>query len=152
LTGDAKKIVFPQAQMKDKSHDFSFSGIKTSVSYYIEKNRRKIDAGEISVNDIAAAFQKSVTRAISNKLKRVCSECGAKIVALTGGVAANAYLKKEVDNFAASRGIKVFTPSLRLCTDNAAMVAYAGWVKFLNGHESGMDIEAVPDLKVSEVT
>lgn len=146
--GDAKKIVFPQAQMKDKSHDFSFSGIKTSVLYYIERNKARLASGEITVNDVAAAFQKSVTRAISNKLKRICAEYKIKSIAVTGGVAANSYLKNEVDKFAVAKGIKVFVPSLKLCTDNAAMIAYVGWEYLKRGVESVLELEAVPDLKI----
>ena len=146
--GDAKKIVFPQAQMKDKSHDFSFSGIKTSVLYYIERNRARLANGEITVEDIAAAFQKSITRAIANKMRRIHAEYGIKSIAITGGVAANSYLRSEIEKFAATKGIKVFVPSLQLCTDNAAMIAYAGWMRLKNGIESGLDLEAEPDLKV----
>lgn len=148
VKGDAKKIVFPQAQMKDKSFDFSFSGIKTSVLYYIERNKAKIEAGEITAADIAAAFQKSITRAISNKMRRIYRQYGVKRLAITGGVAANEYLKMEIGKFAAEKGIKVYVPSLKLCTDNAAMIAYAGWQYLKRGVESGLELEAEPDLKL----
>jgi N6-L-threonylcarbamoyladenine synthase len=148
--GDAKKIVFPQAQMKDKSHDFSFSGIKTSVLYYIERNKTRLANGEITVEDIAAAFQKSITRAIANKMRRIYGDYKIQSIAITGGVAANSYLKNEIEKFAATKGIKVFVPSLQLCTDNAAMIAYAGWERLKRGLESDMELEAEPDLKVLE--
>jgi N6-L-threonylcarbamoyladenine synthase len=146
--GDAKKIVFPQAQMKDKSHDFSFSGIKTSVLYYIERNSARLVSGEITVEDIAAAFQKSVTRGIANKMRRIYEDYKINSMAITGGVAANTFLKMEIEKVAREKGIKVFVPSMQLCTDNAAMVAYAGWERLRRGIVSEMEIEAAPDLKV----
>jgi N6-L-threonylcarbamoyladenine synthase len=148
--GDAKKITFPQAQMKDKSHDFSFSGIKTSVLYYIERNKARLANGEITVEDIAAAFQKSITRAIANKMRRIYGDYKIQSIAITGGVAANSYLKNEIEKFAAAKGIKVFVPSMKLCTDNAAMIAYAGWERLKRGIVSEMDLEAEPDLKILE--
>lgn len=146
--GDPKKTVFPQAHMKDKSFDFSFSGIKTSVLYYIQRNKAKIDSGEVTVQDIAAAFQKSITRAIANKMRRIYAEYKVKRIAITGGVAANAVLKMEIEKFAAEKNIEVFVPSMALCTDNAAMVAYTGWEYLKRGKTSPLDIEAEPDLKV----
>ena len=148
LKGDASKITFPQAQMKDKSHDFSFSGIKTAVLYYIQRNKAKMDSGEITVNDIAAAFQKAVVRSISNKLRRIFSEYTIKAVAISGGVAANDYLQAEIRQFAAERKISFYTPSLKLCTDNAAMIAYTGYQYLKKGIFSGIDIEADPELRV----
>lgn len=149
LGGDASKINFPQAQMKDKSHDFSFSGIKTAVLYYIQRNGKKMESGEITVNDIAAAFQKAVVRSISNKLERIYSEYGIKAVVLSGGVAANIYLKEEIKKLAGRRGIHFYTPSMRLCTDNAAMIAYTGYMHLGTGSRSGMDLDVDPELKVA---
>jgi N6-L-threonylcarbamoyladenine synthase len=148
--GDAKKIVFPQAQMKDKSFDFSFSGIKTSVLYYIQRNKERMDKGEVSAADIAAAFQKSITRSIANKLRRIYNQYRVKNISISGGVAANSYLREELEKLAKEKGLKVFIPSMLLCTDNAGMVAYVGWEYLKRGVESGMELEAEPDLKVIE--
>jgi len=150
LKGDASKIIFPQAQMKDKSHDFSFSGIKTAVLYYIERNKSKLDSGGITVNDVAAAFQKAVVRSISNKLRRIYSEYNIGAVAISGGVAANNYLQEEVKKFTDERKIRFYTPSMRLCTDNAAMIGYTGYQYLKRGAFSGIDIEADPELMVAE--
>ena len=144
--GDASKIIFPQAQMKDKSHDFSFSGIKTAVLYYVQRNKAAIDKGEVTVNDIAAAFQKSIVRSISNKMRRIYEEYKIKSIAVSGGVAANAYLKDELQRFANDHNMRFFVPSMKLCTDNGAMIAYAGWQYLKNGISSTMDLEIQPDM------
>lgn len=147
-SGDDKKIVFPQAQMKDKSFDFSFSGLKTSVLYYVQRNKERIEKGDITVNDIAAAFQKTITRSIRNKMKRILEQYGLERIAITGGVAANAYLKNEITEMAAQKKIKVYVPRPELCTDNGAMIAFAGYMRLKAGFESGFDIEASADLKI----
>ncbi len=150
LKGDAKKIVFPQAQMKDGSEDFSFSGLKTSVLYYIKNNEQAIKNGEVSVEDIAAAFQKTIVRTIRNKVRRINEETPFKTLVLTGGVAANTYLKEELSAFCAEKNIGFYVPSFMLCTDNGGMIAYAGMVKYKAGQFSGFDLEAEPELKINQ--
>jgi N6-L-threonylcarbamoyladenine synthase len=146
MTGDSSKIIFPQAQMKDKSHDFSFSGIKTAVLYYIQRNKAAIDKGDVTVNDIAAAFQKSIVRSISNKMRRIYEEYKIKSIAISGGVAANAHLKGELERFARDNNMRFYVPSMKLCTDNGAMIAYTGWQYLKNGVSSSMDLEIQPEL------
>ncbi|HPD18166.1 MAG TPA: tRNA (adenosine(37)-N6)-threonylcarbamoyltransferase complex transferase subunit TsaD [Candidatus Goldiibacteriota bacterium] len=146
--GDAGKIVFPQSQMKDKSYDFSFSGLKTSVLYYLKNNKEAINHGKITINDIAAGFQKTVARTIVNKIKRICKEYKIDKIALTGGVAANSYLRQELMNFGQKKNVRIYVPSTTLCTDNAAMVAYVGWLKAKDEIYSDFDLEAEPGLKL----
>ncbi|HDT14909.1 MAG TPA: tRNA (adenosine(37)-N6)-threonylcarbamoyltransferase complex transferase subunit TsaD [Firmicutes bacterium] len=146
--GNAKSIVFPQARMKDSSFDFSFSGLKTSVLYYVRDNKKKIEAGEVSIGDIAASFQKTVARSILSRIKKVCAEYGLKTVAMSGGVAANRYLKEEIKKYADSQKISFYTPSPVLCTDNGAMIAYAGYQRLIRGEFSEYDLEAAPSLKI----
>ncbi len=146
--GDAKKIVFPQSQMKDKSYDFSFSGLKTSVLYYLANHKSDIKQGKVTINDIAAGFQKTVGRTIVNKIKRIYREYKPGKIALTGGVAANSYLRQELQEFGDEKKIKIYIPSISLCTDNAAMVAYAGWLKAKSDFFSDFDLEADPGLKL----
>ncbi|MCX7698371.1 MAG: tRNA (adenosine(37)-N6)-threonylcarbamoyltransferase complex transferase subunit TsaD [Candidatus Goldbacteria bacterium] len=146
--GDAQKITFPQSQMKDKSYDFSFSGLKTSVLYYLKNHSEDIKNGKITINDIAASFQKTVSRTIVNKIKRICKEYKVERIALTGGVAANSYLRHELQRFGDEKGIKIYIPSMALCTDNAAMVAYVGWLKASKKIYSDFTLEAEPGLKL----
>ncbi len=146
--GNPKKIVFPQAQMKDKSFDFSFSGIKTSVLYFLKENENKIKSGEITVQDIAAAFQKATIRAIVNKIKRIYKKYKIKNIAITGGVAANSYLKEEISLFAKEKNLDIFIPSPVLCTDNGAMVAYVGYLYMKQNKFSQWNLDIVPELKL----
>ncbi|MFP4465459.1 MAG: tRNA (adenosine(37)-N6)-threonylcarbamoyltransferase complex transferase subunit TsaD [Candidatus Goldiibacteriota bacterium] len=148
LKGDMNKIVFPQARMKDSSYDLSFSGLKTSVLYYVRGNREKIEKGEISIGDIAASFQKTVARSILSRIKTACREYGFNTIAMSGGVAANIYLKQEVKKYADSKGMKFYTPSPVLCTDNGAMIAYAGYERLKRGGYSEYSLEADPGLKI----
>ena len=148
IKGDAKKIVFPQAYMKDESFDFSFSGIKTSVLYFLQKNKAKIENGEITVSDIAAAFQKAAVRAIVNKIRRIYKKYRIKNIAITGGVAANSYLKEEIKRLDEERNLNVFIPSPILCTDNGAMIAYAGYEYAKHNKYSELDLDIIPDLKL----
>ncbi|MCE5299254.1 MAG: tRNA (adenosine(37)-N6)-threonylcarbamoyltransferase complex transferase subunit TsaD [Spirochaetia bacterium] len=141
LSGDPQKIVFPQPQMKDSSFDFSFSGIKTSVLYYLQRNEEKLKSGEVTKEDVAAAFQKALSRSISNKMRRIFAAHPVASVAITGGVAANAFLRSEIEKVAAEKHIGVYVPSMLLCTDNAGMVAYAGYEHLRRGTTSGMDME-----------
>ena len=146
LTGDASKIIFPQAQMKDKSHDFSFSGIKTAVLYYVQRNKAAMEKGEVTVNDIAAAFQKSIVRSITNKMRRIYEEYKIQSIAISGGVAANPYLKEELAKFAGDHNMKFRVPSMALCTDNGAMIAYTGWQYLKEGIFSQQDLEIQPEM------
>ncbi len=146
--GNPKKIVFPQAQMKDKSFDFSFSGIKTSVLYFLKENEDKIKSGEITIQDIAAAFQKAAIRSIVNKIKRIYKKYKIKNIAITGGVAANGYLKEEISLFAKEKKLNVFIPSTILCTDNGAMVAYVGYLYMKQNKFSQWNLDIVPELKL----
>ena len=81
-------------------------------------------------------------------MKRILEKYGFERIAITGGVAANAYLKNEITEMAAQKKIKVYVPRPELCTDNGAMIAYAGYMKLNAGFESEFDIEACADLKI----
>ncbi len=148
--GDSSFIRFPRG-MKN-SLDFSFSGLKTAVKYYIEKQ----NPGFLSanMNNIAASFLDSVTDSLTEKLFRAVREYKVTTVLLAGGVSANSVLRKKVSDFALKKKIKFHYPSPKYCTDNAAMVAMTAYLKILvSGKEaylSGHELDAVPFLKLSE--
>lgn len=125
-TGVNKEIKFPQAPMRD-TYDFSFSGTKTAVLYYSQKNKNKPD---YSVAKVAYAFQESVVAVLVEKSLEACRKLKAKTLLIGGGVAANSALRGTLKNEAAKRGVDVFFPPMVLCLDNAAMIAGLAYHSF----------------------
>ena len=123
-TGDPDKIPFPRSYLDKDAFDFSFSGLKSAVHRYIQTHPKDY---QDRVADIAAAFQASVVDVLTYKVMRAAAEKGCRQVALVGGVAANQRLRDQVRAAARKEGVAVFTPSLQLCGDNAAMIAAAGY-------------------------
>jgi len=133
LKGDPLAMTFPKANIAG-SFDFSFSGIKTSVMNYVKKNpgSRK--------EDIAASFQSSVTDVLIERISEVVKTEEVKRVVLSGGVSANSALREKIGHRAIKEGIELFLPSLYLCTDNAAMIASAGYHHFRQGNFAKYDL------------
>ena len=142
LTGNAKAIDFPRAMLHD-GLDVSFSGLKTSVINYVRKNPT------VSTADVAASFQYAVVDVLAAKARKAAQQIGAKTVALGGGVAANSLLRSTMTTVCAESGWRLVLPSMGMCTDNAAMIASAGWYRLVADGPSSMDIGAMPNLKLS---
>jgi len=142
--GDPSSIKFPRPILNDKSYDFSFSGLKTAVIYYIKE--LKEENKNIPVSDILASFQQAVTDVLVGKTLKAALNFKTKQIILAGGVAANSSLRKEIKEKANLLNIKVFYPSISLCTDNAAMVASAGYYKFKENKKSSLSLDAVSRL------
>ena len=121
--------------------DFSFSGIKTAVINLHHKNPK------INKADLCASFQKTVTETLMENVKKAIEKTKITTVALAGGVSANSYIRQEFMNLQ-EEGIKVYMPDLKLCTDNAAMIASAGYYNYINGKRNKMDLNAIPNLKL----
>ena len=141
--GDPRAIAFPLAQMTDQAPDFSFSGIKTSVSLHV---RRSPPLAPQAVADVAASFQASVVKMLVRKTVSTALRLGIRRIVLTGGVAANAALRTTLAAEAMGHGIALHVPARRLCTDNAAMIAAAGADRLAAGERAALDMNAVPDL------
>jgi tRNA N6-adenosine threonylcarbamoyltransferase len=141
--GDPRAIVFPLAQMTDGARDFSFSGIKTSVSLYVKRHRPLPPA---AVADVAASFQAAVVKMLVRKTIRAALHVGVKRVVLTGGVAANGPLRQALRSEAEEHGIALHIPPPRLCTDNAAMITAAGTARLRAGERASLEMNARPDL------
>ena len=144
--GDPRAIEFPLAQMTDGASDFSFSGIKTSVSLYV---RRHGPLGEAQVADVAASFQAAVVKMLVRQTVRAALRIGVKRVVLTGGVAANGPLRTALHAEAEQHGIRLHIPPPGLCTDNAAMITAAGTVRLAAGERAPLTLNATPDLALA---
>ena len=139
-------IDFPRAWLEPDSFDFSFSGLKTSVINYLYKQEQVGE--EVNVPDIAASFQKAIFEVLITKTIRAAEAKNVKTIMLAGGVAANTYFKNWMIQEASKKEIKVYYPSPVLCTDNAAMIACAGYYNFLKGKTANLDLNAVPNLQM----
>ena len=142
LTGNANAIDFPRAMLHD-GLDVSFSGLKTSVINYVRKNPT------VSTADVAASFQYAVDDVLAAKARKAAQQIGAKTVALGGGVAANSLLRSTMTSVCAESGWRLVLPSMGMCTDNAAMIASAGWYRLVADGPSSMDMGAMPNLKLT---
>lgn len=138
-TGDPARFRFPEPKIPGL--DFSFSGLKTSILYFLRENQAK-DEDFINKNlaDICASVQSRIISILLNKLKTAALETGIRDICLAGGVAANKGLRKAFEETGRQLGWKTFVPRMEYCTDNAAMIAIAGYHQYLAGHFSPMTV------------
>ena len=134
-------INLPKTHFDGDTLDFSFSGIKTAVINLHHKNP------DINKADLCASFEKNVTETLMENVKKAIEKTGIKKITLAGGVSANSYIRKEFLELE-KEGIEVYMPDLKLCTDNAAMIASAGYYNFIAGKRNELDLNAVPNLKL----
>lgn len=132
--GAASTIAFPRSQLHSNDYCFSFSGLKTSVLYYLRKNHALDSQGsmqmtEAELNDVCASFQQAVIDVLSTKLDRAMTEYGIRDIAVVGGVSANRQLQQSVRTLAEKHGGRAFIPGLAFSTDNAAMIAMLAYLK-----------------------
>ena len=132
----------------DDSFDFSFSGLKSSVLNYLNKCEMKGE--EVNRADVAASFQEAVVDVLSSHGVEAAKELGYKKLAIAGGVASNGAFRAKMIERCKEAGIEFYHPSPIFCTDNAAMIGVAGYYEYLAGTRSGLDLNAVPNLKLGE--
>jgi len=137
-TGNPHRFKFSDSKMP--AYDFSFSGIKTSFLYFIQKETEKdIDFVTKNLNDICASYQSHLVQLLLKKSKLVLEETGIKHFAISGGVSANSDLRKQVKTME-NHGIETYIPKFEYCTDNAAMIGIAGLYKLLRAEFSSLSI------------
>ena len=123
--------------------NFSFSGIKTAVINLHHKNTN------INKADLAASFEDVVSDILITHAKEAIKITGIEKIVLAGGVSANTYIRKKFDELSKENNLKIYYPELKLCTDNGAMIAAAGYYEFLNGNKSNLELNAIPNLTLS---
>ena len=146
--GNPNAIPFPKAKIEDAPYDFSFSGLKSAVLNYL--NGCKMKGEPIVEADVAASFQKAVTDVLVEHAILAVKESGMDKLAIAGGVASNSAVRSAMEEACRANNIRFYRPSPIFCTDNAAMIGAAGYYEFCKGVRSGLDLNAVPNLKLGE--
>jgi N6-L-threonylcarbamoyladenine synthase len=145
--GDANKFKFPISNLK--GYNYSFSGLKTSILYFLQKEMKKNpEFITKNMNDICASYQATIIKSLFKKLIKATRDLNIKEVAIAGGVSANSLLRSELKRVGKQEGWKTFIPDFQFTTDNAAMIAIAGYHKYLKGEFVGQDVVPNARLKV----
>lgn len=143
-SGNANAIPMPRAYLEEGSLDFSFSGLKSAVLNYLNRAQQK--GIEVDKADLAASFQQAVVDVLVDKALLAAERYQVKNIMLAGGVAANGLLRNQLQQKATEKGYKVNYPPMILCTDNAAMIACAGYYKYLKEDFAPLTLNATPSL------
>ena len=155
LEGDPKKVKFTKAKISDGRPDFSFSGLKTAVARHLRENDiQPVAAGNSvgqDIKDLAASFQASVVDSLVQTTKTQAGRLGARTLIVAGGVASNQALRDAAVAAGGDLGIPVYFPSRHLSTDNAAMIAAAGYFHLLRGEASGLDMTADVGMRLQNL-
>ncbi len=141
--GNRKAFRFPRPLLRAATLDFSFSGLKTAI---INAFKSKVSQNEpLPIEDIAASFQEAVVEVLVTKTVRAAAQCNVTAISVTGGVSANRRLREVFRETCSRQGLDVFFPELSLCTDNAAMVAAAGYARFRKGEIADLNLNVLPN-------
>lgn len=137
--GNPKAFKFPKPHVP--AFNYSFSGLKTSILYFVNEHVQK-DADFVEKNkaDLCASIQSTIINILLDKLKKAVDETGIEQIAIAGGVSANSGLRSALEEYRGKYGWKLFIPPFEFCTDNAAMIAIAGYYKYLKGEFASQDI------------
>ena len=146
--GDPDAIPFPRAKVDGSDYDFSFSGLKSAVLNYL--NSCALKKQEVNTADVAASFQKAVVDVLVEHSMLALDKGGEKRFAIAGGVAANRHLRAAFEKACDTKGVEFYCPDFILCTDNAAMIGAAAYYEYIKGVRHGLDLNAVPALRLGE--
>ncbi|AEX84658.1 putative glycoprotease GCP [Marinitoga piezophila KA3] len=146
LAQNGKPIYDFPKPLYHKGYDFSFSGLKTALLYFTKKN------DNYKIEDVAASFQKALIDTLIHKTMKAAKDLKVDKIIIAGGVAANSYLRKRIEDEKAKRkNMKIYFPPLNLCTDNALMIARAGYEKFIRNSFADLSLDAVPNLGLRDI-
>jgi N6-L-threonylcarbamoyladenine synthase len=144
LGGNPRAYDFPRSMLNDPHLDFSFSGLKTAVLYTLQR-----EGDSIRIADVAASFQKAVIDILVGKTLRAARQHGLRVIALSGGVSLNCALRRAFEERCAEAGYRLEIATPELCTDNAAMIAFAGLLRYLQGEITPLDQDIQPNLPLA---
>jgi N6-L-threonylcarbamoyladenine synthase len=150
--GDPTKLALPLPMPGTKRLDFSFSGLKTAIARHVDRHGVPEDHRELA--DLCASFQHAVVEVLARKAVAACRQREIPRLVLAGGVAANSGLRARAGELATSAGVRLFVPPIASCTDNAAMIAYAGLLRLARGERDALDAVAYsnsPDLRRGKI-
>lgn len=140
--GDSKKYKFSRPMLDQDNFNFSFSGLKTELTRFIDKNKNNPD---YKISDVAASFQQAVVETLIGKSIKAAKKYNITQISVVGGVSANSKLREEFSKYAEKIGFEVYFPELSFTTDNAAMIGAAAYYKFLNQEFESLDLEVFPN-------
>lgn len=146
--GNRDAIAFPRAKVEENPYDFSFSGLKSAVLNYL--NQCEMKQIEVNRADVAASFQYAVIDVLTNHAVTAAKELGIHKLAIAGGVASNTSLRENLEATCEREKLQFYYPSPIYCTDNAAMIGVAGYYAYQKGVRHGLDLNAVPNLKIGQ--
>jgi N6-L-threonylcarbamoyladenine synthase len=152
--GNPSFIQFPRSLIETENSDFSFSGVKTSVLYWLRDHNYSTNGSSPKspeprlLADLCASFQASVIDVLVMKALQAARQFGIREIAVAGGVSANSELRRRMEQAACEHGLRVFIPKLEYCTDNGAMIAMVGWMRLKKGTRSDVDLTAVANLSL----
>ncbi|MGF7184270.1 N6-L-threonylcarbamoyladenine synthase [Desulfitispora alkaliphila] len=144
--GNEQAFQLPRVRLEKDTLDFSFSGLKSASLNII--NQAKMKGEDIKQEDLAASFQQAVVDVLTEKAIEASKRKGVKNLLLAGGVAANSSLREELMNKSREEGINLYYPSLKLCTDNGAMIGTAAHYKYVKQDWSDLKLNAIPNLRL----
>jgi len=144
--GDPEAIDFPRSFNNDDIYDFSFSGLKTAVINYVHNEKQR--GNKLNIADIAASFQQAVIDSLIQRVIKALKNYEVGSVVISGGVAANQELRKQLRKVVNKKGLKLYYPELKLCTDNAAMIGAVSYYQYQKNDFSDLSLNADPNLSL----